>query len=151
MFLRKVRNKLGKILVQKFPLNLGRVFFMKKFLRCKVGELVYLGPELLIASLNSEKSLNLEIGNRVAIGPRVTLLLSSDANYSILNNYYKPIRGKIIIEDDVWIGASVTILPNVKIGKASIIGAGSVVTKDIEPYTVNYGVPCKKIKYLNIL
>jgi acetyltransferase-like isoleucine patch superfamily enzyme len=54
----------------------------------------------------------------------------------------------IIVEDEVWIGANVTILPGVKIGKCSVIGAGSVVTADVEPYSIYAGVPAKKIRCL---
>ena len=55
-------------------------------------------------------------------------------------------KGKIIIEDNVWIGDKVTILSGVKIGIGSIIGANSVVTKDIPPYSIAAGVPSKIIK-----
>ena len=54
----------------------------------------------------------------------------------------------IIIEDEVWIGANVTILPGVRIGKCSVIGAGSVVTKDVEEYSIYAGVPARKIRQL---
>jgi galactoside O-acetyltransferase len=54
--------------------------------------------------------------------------------------------GKIIIEDGVWIGSNAVVLPNTRIGKASIIAAGAVVTKDVEPYSIVAGVPAKKIK-----
>nr|WP_143033346.1 DapH/DapD/GlmU-related protein [Prevotellamassilia timonensis] len=54
--------------------------------------------------------------------------------------------GKVIIEDDCWIGFNVIILPGVTIGKGSIIGAGAVVTKSIPPYSVAGGVPAKVIK-----
>ena len=53
---------------------------------------------------------------------------------------------KVIIEDDCWIGTGVCILPNVRIGKHCVIGANSVVTKNILPYTVAVGVPAKVIK-----
>lgn len=53
--------------------------------------------------------------------------------------YGKP----IVIEDDVWIGAHCTILGGVKIGAHTVIGAHSLVTKDIPPYSIAYGVPCK--------
>lgn len=53
----------------------------------------------------------------------------------------------VTIEDDVWIGSRVTILPGVHIGKGVIIGAGSVVTKDIPPYTIVAGNPAKIVKY----
>lgn len=52
----------------------------------------------------------------------------------------------VIIEDDVWIGSRTTILPGVKIGRGSIIGAMSVVTKNVEAYTVVAGNPAKTIK-----
>lgn len=53
----------------------------------------------------------------------------------------------VIIGNDVWIGENVTILGGVTIGDGAIIGAGAVVTKDIEPYSINSGVPSKKMKY----
>ena len=52
----------------------------------------------------------------------------------------------IIIEDDVWIGASAIITDGVRIGKGSVIAAGAVVTKDVPPHTVVAGVPAKPIK-----
>lgn len=58
---------------------------------------------------------------------------------------YKP----VIISDDVWIGARVTILPGAKIGKGAIIGAGAVVTGEIPDYAVVGGVPARIIKYRN--
>ncbi len=52
----------------------------------------------------------------------------------------------IIIEDDVWIGTRVTILPGITVGKGSIIGAGSVVTKNIPSYSIAAGNPAKVIR-----
>ena len=52
----------------------------------------------------------------------------------------------VIIEDDVWVGANVVILPGVTIGCHSVVGAGSVVTKDIPPYSVVVGNPGKVVK-----
>jgi acetyltransferase-like isoleucine patch superfamily enzyme len=54
---------------------------------------------------------------------------------------------KTIIGDDVWIGEGVVVLDGIKIGTGSIIAAGAVVTKDIEPYTIVGGVPAKFIKH----
>lgn len=57
------------------------------------------------------------------------------------------IRNKLTIGHDVWIGDGVKIMPNVtNIGNGAIIGAGSIVTKNVNPYTVNVGNPCKEIK-----
>ena len=56
---------------------------------------------------------------------------------------YKP----VVISDDVWIGARVTILPGAKIGTGVIIGSGAVVTGEIPDYAVAGGVPARVIKY----
>ena len=52
----------------------------------------------------------------------------------------------VVIEDDVWIGSRCVILGNVRVGRGSVIGAGSVVTKDIPPFSIAVGVPCKVVK-----
>jgi acetyltransferase-like isoleucine patch superfamily enzyme len=53
----------------------------------------------------------------------------------------------LVIEDDVWIGHNATILPGCKhIGRGAIIGAGSIVTRDVEPYSVVAGVPARKVR-----
>jgi maltose O-acetyltransferase len=52
----------------------------------------------------------------------------------------------VIIEDNVWIGYRVIILPGVRVGRNAIIGAGAVVTKDVPPYAIVGGVPAKVIK-----
>ena len=57
-----------------------------------------------------------------------------------------PFKGDTIIGNDVWIGQNVTILPGVHIGDGTIIGANSVVTKDIPPYHIAGGNPCKIIR-----
>lgn len=95
----------------------------------------------------------LKIGKRVAISPNVTFICASAPNNSLLNNNQyvaeKLICEKaIIVGDDVWIGANVIILPGVKIGNSSVIGAGSVVSKDVESSSVYVGSPAKKIRSL---
>jgi serine acetyltransferase len=56
-------------------------------------------------------------------------------------------KGDIIIENDVWIGATATIMSGVKISNGAVIGAGSVVTKDVPPYAIVAGNPAKVVKY----
>ncbi len=53
--------------------------------------------------------------------------------------------GKVIIGEDVWIGANCVILPNVRIGRGAVIGAGAVVARDVEPWAIMAGVPARKI------
>lgn len=56
-------------------------------------------------------------------------------------------KGDIIIENDVWIGAKSTIMSGVKIHNGSVVGAGSVVTKDVSPYAIVVGNPARIVKY----
>jgi galactoside O-acetyltransferase len=51
-----------------------------------------------------------------------------------------------VIEDKVWIGSNVVVLPGVRIGYGSVIGAGSVVSRDIPPMVVAVGVPCRILR-----
>lgn len=55
----------------------------------------------------------------------------------------------MVLEDDVWVGAKVSIMPGVRIGRGSIVGAGSVVTRDIAPFTVVGGVPARVLRTLD--
>ena len=57
-----------------------------------------------------------------------------------------PIKGDTVVGNDVWIGQNVTVLPGVHIGDGAIIGANSVVSKDVQPYTVVGGNPIKLIR-----
>lgn len=86
------------------------------------------------------------IGNNVLIGPNV-VLRAADHGLSkdgfILNQSHK--GGEIIVEDDVWIGSNAVILRNVRLGRGCVVGAGAVVTKDVEPFTIVGGVPARKI------
>lgn len=100
----------------------------------------------------------LTIGNFCSIGPDSIFLLGGEHAYSTMSTFpfnhyfsdeieYTPTKGEIIIGDDVWIGIRCIIMSGVKIGKGSIIAAGSVVTKDVPPYSIVGGIPAKVIKY----
>lgn len=52
----------------------------------------------------------------------------------------------IVIDDCVWLGANVTVCPGVTIGEGAVIGAGSVVTRDIPPYVIAVGNPCRALR-----
>jgi acetyltransferase-like isoleucine patch superfamily enzyme len=90
----------------------------------------------------------LQIGNNVIMGPMVTIF-SENHNYE---NMDTPIRKQgesrkgISIKDDCWIGAGSTILDGVTVGQGSVIAAGSVVTRDVEAYSVVAGVPARLIR-----
>ncbi|KAK5137819.1 hypothetical protein LTR08_006587 [Meristemomyces frigidus] len=91
---------------------------------------------------------------KVTIGAR-TLLASNVSLFSgthpldpdVRNGTKGPELGaEVHIAEDCWIGGNVTIVPGVRIGRGSVVGAGSVVTKDVLPYTVVAGNPARKLK-----
>lgn len=90
---------------------------------------------------------NTTIGNDVFIGPHVVF---TDDPHPACPRYKECVLGAIV-EDNVSIGANSTILPGIQIGRNSLIGAGSVVTKDVPPNSVMAGVPAKRIKEINEL
>lgn len=89
-----------------------------------------------------------EIGNNVVLGIGSQILgLTHDYDDVEIPIKDQGVSGtKVIIEDDVWIGGNCVIIQGVKIGKHSLVAAGTVVTKDIEPYTIVAGNPARPIK-----
>jgi maltose O-acetyltransferase len=87
------------------------------------------------------------IGDDVLIGPKVTIWGRDHGTKATELIRKQPhIKESIDIGNDVWIGASVTILKGVKVGDGAVIGAGSLVVKDIPAYRIAVGVPAKVIK-----
>ena len=91
------------------------------------------------------------IGNKVAIATNVAFLNSDDHNYNIIGKtIWDSGRGdkyQIVVEDDVWIGYGAIILSPVRIGRGAIVGAGSVVLKDVPAYSIVGGCPARFIKW----
>ena len=99
--------------------------------------------------INSVIGNDVHIGDHVMMGPECHIYTRnhkiSRTDIPIREQGYDEVN-PVYIEDDVWIGARVIILPGIRIGKGSVIGAGAVVTKDIVPYSVVGGVPARVIK-----
>ena len=148
-WIKRIRKAFYYKIGMRFPYSKVRVRSMRK-LGYQVGEQVYFPADLVIGQNLVDDKAYLEIGDRVSIGPRVTVLPMEHANASRVRVAMKVREGGVIIKDDVWIGAGVIILSGVTIGECSVIGAGAVVTKDVEPYTVVAGVPARKIRDIKI-
>jgi len=144
-FLKKLKIKFGKYLANSFPHNGIRCIGLR-LCGFKIGKEVYIGSNFTVASLISWEGCKLTIEDRVAIGPNVTLVLSSDANNSKLLEVIPQIVGSITIKHDSWIGAGSVILPNIEIGRMSIVGASSMVNKNVDEYTVVAGNPARFLK-----
>lgn len=144
-----MRKRLNKMGGRFYPLLSLRLRCLRNA-GAVIGDLVYIGEDLIISEILEDREPHVIIGDRVAIAQRVTIVTSSDPNYSRLYDYVDIIHGKVVIKDDAWIGAGAIILPNVTIGTCSIVGAGAVVTKDVPDYHVVAGVPAKIIKKLEV-
>lgn len=139
------KYKIGK----KFHCGRGTFLWAKD--RLEIGDNFYLGKYSSIET-------NCIIGNNVIVANHVGIVGRYDHNYQQVG---VPVRlamdmrdddydwkGKdelTVIGDDVWIGYGAIIMSGVNIGNGSIIAAGAVVTKDTEPYSINGGIPARKL------
>lgn len=86
------------------------------------------------------------VGKQVIIGPRASINANEhrfERNVPVRKQGF--IHENIHIEDDCWLAANVVIMKGVRVRKGSVVGAGSVVTRDTEEYSINAGVPSKKL------
>ncbi|MCR4666576.1 MAG: acyltransferase [Desulfovibrio sp.] len=108
-----------------------------------LGERVALSPNVHISADDGE----IVLGACTAVGPGTVLRAANHAfalrNIPIMDQGHT--RGRIVIEEDVWIGANCVLTPDVHIGKGAIVGAGAVVTRDVPPYSIVAGVPATVI------
>jgi acetyltransferase-like isoleucine patch superfamily enzyme len=122
-----------------FYLGQGAEVILTHNAKLEIGENVYVG-----SYSNIRCSGKIKIGNNVRIAQHVSII---DSNYDIFEGKIIGIKSnEIEIEDSVWIGAGAIILPGVKIKKGSIIGAGSVVNKDVNEKCLFAGNPARYIK-----
>jgi len=113
-----------------------------------IGESTHIGPYCHISGTKN----NIIIGKEVLIAPKVFISTTNhrydDITKSVIKQGYVS-KGDVIVEDGCWIGIGSCILTGVKIGKHSIIGANSIVTMNIPPYSVAVGSPAQVIKKYN--
>lgn len=122
-------------------------FFIEPPFRCdygcniEIGENFYANYNLVI--LDCAK---VTIGDNVLIGPNVGIYTAGHPLHFELRNEELEFASPITIEDNVWIGGNVVLNPGVTIGRNSVVGSGSVVTKDIPADVVAAGNPCRVIR-----
>lgn len=109
----------------------------------EIGDNVFINYNCTMLDCNKIK-----IGNNVLIAPNVQFYAATHPVEYEIRLQELEMAYPIIVEDNVWIGGGAIICPGVKIGKNTVIGAGSVVVKDIPANCVAVGNPCKVIKHL---
>lgn len=151
-----VRNKSNIDFGDQLTTGIGcriETFPESKKIVLKFGKNVQLNDYVHITAMN-----NVSIGDNVLMASKIFISdcthgsYSGDANDSNPDSLPidRPLSSKpIIIEDNVWLGEFVSVLPGVTIGKGTIVGANSVVSKDLPKYVIAVGSPAKPIKRFN--
>ncbi len=150
-----IRNVYRKLFVSRFkPMYMNK---NKRYSKFEIGECTYGSPNVI-----KEKDYgNLKIGKFCSIASGVTFFLIGDHRMDWVSTYpfkrlYKKascfsgwpkVKGDIIVGNDVWIGFDAVILGGITIGNGAVVGAYSVVAKDIPPYAIVVGNPARIIKY----
>lgn len=138
-------NEERETLLHQLFHKLGNHNIIKEGFHCNYGFNISIGDDCYINfDVTILDSYEVSIGNRVFIAPQVVI---SPVTHPLLSKQRKQlIVGKIVIEDDVWIGAGSVILPGVTIHSGAVIGANSLVKEDIPANTVVAGSPARIIK-----
>lgn len=143
----RIKNAFLYKCLLRFPYSKVRIWSLRR-LGHQCGNEVYFPSDIVITQNFVKYRGKLYLGDRVSIGPRVTLVLSSHPNASLIKGAVKEKKAEIRIGDDAWIGAGSIILPGITVGEGAVVGAGSVVTKDVPARTVVVGNPARIIKTL---
>jgi acetyltransferase-like isoleucine patch superfamily enzyme len=174
LFINLVRTKLAfkEARIIRFPIDIRG----KKYIKISKGFTTGVGCRIEAYPQNQEKTLfigenfqmndyvhitateKVIIGKNVLLASKIYISDSSHGSYAGDENDSSPdsipmerkmVSKQVIIEDNVWLGEFVSVLPGVTIGKGCIVGANSVVAKSLPPYVIAVGSPAKAIKKYN--
>lgn len=141
-------HRIRAYLVEKIFLSCGRDVRISSNVNFCSGVKVSIGNNSNISRYSLLVG-DISIGDNVMMGPRISMFTSNhefgDTSLPMIEQG-QGVEKPITVGDDVWIGTQVIVLPGVKIGSHSIIGAGSVVTKDVPEWCVVAGNPARIIK-----
>lgn len=164
----RIKNK--KVIINRNSSIDGRCIFEDHIViskntilrNCSIGQGSYLGKNNEFSSVKIGRFCSIGSFIKLASGrhPSTTFVSTHPAFFSVSNArgftfvkkqkfqelHFADYPYTVTIGNDVWIGDNVIILDGVRIGDGAIIGTGALVTKDIEPYTINVGIPAKSIR-----
>ncbi|EPM8292137.1 sugar O-acetyltransferase [Vibrio vulnificus] len=127
--------------------DVGENCYIEPPLRANWGKHTHLGNNVYANfNLTLVDDTHIYIGNSVMIAPNVTIATAGHPIDPELRRKVAQFNIPVHIKDNVWIGANSVVLPGVTIGENSVIGAGSVVTKDIPANVVAVGNPCRVLR-----
>ncbi len=159
-YLRKCNERGSLITVNKKPILRNKGFIKlgsevriwSNINRSKIY--VNRGARLIVGDNSRINGVHISVSNRVEIGKNVRIAPYSiiiDSDFHKVSDHFsnEGVNKPIIIHNDVWITMNCVIMKGVTIGKGAVIAVGSVVTRDVPPYTVVGGVPAKVIKTIS--
>ncbi|MBV9528996.1 DapH/DapD/GlmU-related protein [Sphingomonas sp.] len=150
---RAVPLRFKKLFASHYPDARVRKLYWNE-LNVAMGEGTFPNPGLMVVN-TMDADTRVTIGDRVSIAPGVILVTDSAPTNSPALLRHPGLRQRVIrkapivIEDDVWIGAGVVILPGVRVGRCAVIGAGSIVTSDVGPNVIVAGTPARLLRTLD--
>lgn len=136
-------------LLRLFGANIGQGVVIKPSVNIKypwlltIGNYTWIGEEVWIDNLT-----HVEIGSNVTLSQGAMLLTGS---HDYTKSTFDLIVGKIVLEDGAWVGAKAIVCPGITCGSHSVLAAGSVAAKDLEPYTIYQGNPAVAKRERNII
>jgi UDP-2-acetamido-3-amino-2,3-dideoxy-glucuronate N-acetyltransferase len=151
----QLSSDLIKPVLIKFGAQIGDHFFCKSKLEieCSVfGHLKSFSNLSIGNSCGIARNVYLDLSEKIiledysVLGPQSRILTHSSLADKPLKKVFPCLFSQVLIGKGSWVGANVTILPGVTIGQFSVIAAGSVVTKDVAPFTLVAGVPAKVLR-----
>ena len=130
--------------LQKMLGSVGERVWIAKTFNCDCGKNIFIGNDFTgNHNLTILDIREVHIGNHVMIGPNTLITTVGHPLDYRKRREYMAIAKPVTIEDDVWLGGNVTVLPGVTIGQGAVVAAGAVVTKDVPPHAIVGGVPAK--------
>jgi acetyltransferase-like isoleucine patch superfamily enzyme len=153
----EIGESAGNAVISKLPSHDIRLFLYRSVFRTRIGRdsTIHRGCELFMPTrikigrntiVGWDSMLDgrggLEIGNNVDIANNVFIFT---AMHDPQDPFYRYVKKRVVIGDNVWLSSRSTILPGVRVGEGAVVSAGAVVTRDVKPYTIVAGVPARTI------